>query len=55
MFLDADEQEEQEVAAPQNSSSVGADSATLGLDDSTDGANTAPDAISGASEVEQEA
>lgn len=53
MFLDADEQEEQEASAQQNSSSIGAEGVS---EDDTERSSSAVDAIPATTpEVEQEA
>jgi len=52
MFLDADEQEEQEASAQQNPSSIGAEGVA---DDNTEESPAAAGAIPATPEVEQEA
>jgi len=52
MFLDADEQEEQEASGQRNSSSIGADGVP---DDNTEEPSATADAIPATPEVEQEA
>lgn len=54
MFLDADEQEEQEAEARQPSASTGADNATLSNTDSAEDSSTVAD-VPATPQVEQEA